>query len=143
MRATGLETIISWRKSKGGVLEASRFLINGMFATALHFGILFSLIEICGLTAVGVANGLASLCGTAGSYIGCKYFVFDRRLPSMQTLPKFLLLYAAVALVHAMVLTVWSDILCLNYSFGFIISTAIATVLAFFGSRSFVFSEVP
>lgn len=116
-----------------------RFVANGLFATAVHYLVLRSLVEFGGVASVGVANGLAAIVGIAASYLGNRTFVFRSADGVAGTLPKFLVVYAAVALTHFGFLTLWSDIWRLDYTVGFLIATAASTVLSFLANRYFVF----
>ncbi|UZF91304.1 GtrA family protein [Bosea sp. NBC_00550] len=116
-----------------------RFVANGLFATAVHYLALRSLVEFGGVASIGLANGLAAVVGISVSYLGNKMFVFRSADTVSGTLPKFLVIYAAVALLHFGFLTLWSDIWHLDYTLGFLLATAASTVLSFLANRYFVF----
>jgi putative flippase GtrA len=117
------------------------FIINGLAATGVHYGVLVLLVEGLKVGPVGLANGMASVVGISASYLGNRYVVFGSGAPSSKTLPRFLLLYAAIAAVHAGFLTVWTDLGALRYGIGFIIATAVATGVSYLGNRYFVFPD--
>jgi putative flippase GtrA len=114
-------------------------LVNGLQATAVHYCTLLLLLEVMRLPSAGLANGLASVVGISASDLGNRLMVFRSNRPSMATLPRFLLLYATLALFHAGFLAVWSDRLVLPYGWGFLLSTGLATAMSYLGNRYFVF----
>ncbi len=117
------------------------FLVNGLAATGVHYGVLVLLVEELKVHPVGLANGMASVVGISASYLGNRYVVFGSGTPSSKTLPRFLLLYAAIAVVHAGFLAVWTDILGLRYETGFLIATIVATGVSYLGNRYLVFRD--
>jgi len=117
------------------------FLVNGLVATGIHYGVLVLLIEGLKIGPVGLANGMASVVGISASYLGNRYVVFGSDAPSSRTLPRFLLLYGAIAAVHVAFLTGWTDLAGLGYGPGFVIATIIATGVSYLGNRYFVFPE--
>jgi len=124
----------------GANLVFARFIINGVAATTLHFSVLTVLIECVHVSSAGLANGIASMFGMAASYMGSKFFVFESADPMAKTLPRFLIIYAMVAVLHVFVLSIWTDVWKLHYPIGFFIATAGAMVLTFLANRFFVFS---
>jgi putative flippase GtrA len=118
----------------------SLFVVNGLLATGVHYCTLLLLLEVLRLPSAGLANGLASVVGISASYLGNRLMVFRSSRPAKTTLPRFLLLYAALALFHAGVMALWSDRLGLPYGWGFILSTGLATAISYLGNRYFVFA---
>lgn len=116
------------------------FVVNGLLATCVHYATLLLLLEILRLPSAGFANGLASIVGISVSYLGNRLLVFQSSAPAKATLPRFLMLYAALALFHASFLAVWSDRLGLPYGWGFILATGMATAISYLGNRYFVFA---
>lgn len=116
-----------------------RFILNGLLATCVHYGALSVLIEIIQLSSAGIANGIASLFGIATSYLGNRSYVFRTKRTMQQTLPRFMILYAAVAFLHTTVLVLWTDVARLPYTFGFLIATGGAVLVTFLGNASIVF----
>jgi putative flippase GtrA len=122
---------------------AVRFAINGVVATAAHYMILVTLIEVARVPSVGLANGLASVVGITVSYLGNRWFVFGSSAPHRTTLPRFIAVYAAVALLNVAVLYCWSDLLGLDYSLGFLIAISGSVVLTYIGNKLCVFARTP
>ena len=119
---------------------APLFLLNGLVATGVQYGTLVALVELAHLGSVGVANGLASLCGITASYLGNRLVVFRAPTATSRTLPRFLLLYGVIAAVNALALWLWSDLARLPYTPGFVLVTGVATMISYLGNRYFVFS---
>ena len=127
-----------WKQLRDPVVV--KFLLNGIAATGVHYGVLCLLIEVAQLKSAGLANGCAALFGIAASYLGSRYFVFKSRYPVGQTLPRFLFVYGAVACLHAIVLTVWTDVWRAPYTIGFLLATVGSTALTFLANRFYVFA---
>ena len=124
----------------GGLRTITLFVVNGLAATGVHYATLLLLLEVLRVPSAGLANGLASVVGISASYLGNRLMVFRSTMPNKATLPRFLALYAALALFHAGFLALWSDRLGLPYGWGFIMSTGLATVMSYLGNRYFVFT---
>jgi putative flippase GtrA len=116
------------------------FVVNGLAATGVHYATLLFLLEVTRVPSAGLANGLASIVGITASYLGNRLVVFRSTASAKATLPRFLALYAALAVFHAGFLAMWSDRLGLPYGWGFILSTGIATAMSYLGNRYFVFA---
>ena len=117
-----------------------RYLINGMVATAVHYGVLRFNIEVLHIPLAGVANAIAAVFGIIASFIGSRYFVFrmtDRSIVKQGSL--FLLAYAAIAVLHGLILYVWTDRLGLNYTVGFLVATAMQMTCSFLVNKLLVF----
>ncbi|HHW4681225.1 MAG TPA: GtrA family protein, partial [Xylella taiwanensis] len=56
--------------------QVLRYLLNGLFATAVHYTILRFNMEVLDLHLAGLANGIAAVFGITVSFIGNRYFVF-------------------------------------------------------------------
>ena len=121
--------------------ELVRYIINGLAATVVHYGVLSYNLHVLGMHSAGAANLVAATFGIAASFLGSRYFVFKRTDEAMlpQAL-KFSGLYAAIALVHGCVLLVWTDWLGFDYRAGFLIATAFQVSLSYFGNKKLVFS---
>ncbi len=118
-----------------------RFILNGLFATVVHYGVLAGLIEGAGLASAAIANALAAVCGIAVSYAGNRTFVLRSRAPHRRAGTRFLACYAAVVSLHGGAMALWADIGGLDYRIGFLLFTGLAAVLTYLLNRFFVFSE--
>lgn len=119
-----------------------RYVVNGIVATAVNFGVLALCIDVLGIRPVLLAAFAASTCGIASSFAGNRWFVFRQRERAL--LPqatRFVALYAATALLHAAVLGVWSDLLAFDYRWGFVLATGAQFVAGYAGNRALVFKS--
>ncbi len=117
-----------------------RYLINGIAATAVHYGVLRFNIEVLHIPLAGVANAIAAVFGILASFIGSRYFVFrttDRSIVKQGSL--FLVVYAAIAVLHGLILYVWTDRLGLNYTIGFLAATGMQMTCSFLINKFLVF----
>jgi putative flippase GtrA len=121
--------------------ELMRYIINGLVATAIHYGVLTFNLHVLAIPSAGAANLLAAIFGIAISFLGSRYFVFNRTDEAMlhQAL-KFSGLYGAIAIVHGCVLLVWTDWLGFDYRLGFLIATAFQVSLSYLGNKKLVFN---
>lgn len=117
-----------------------RYLINGLVATAIHYGVLSFNMEVLGMRSAGVANGIAAIFGIVASFVGSRYFVFrarQGRLARQGVL--FLCTYGCIALLHAGILHVWTDVYRLHYALGFLLATGIQLMSSFVANKFMVF----
>ena len=123
-------------------LQVVRYVVNGLVSTAVHFSLLTFNLQIVGMSSAGLANVYAAIGGISVSYLGNRYFVFQRPVrPVFQQAASFALLYAAIALLHGSVLYVWTDVWRLDYRIGFLFATAMQVILSYLGNKLLVFKK--
>ena len=109
--------------------------------TLVHYSVFYSFYRILGVPSAALGNALGATCGITSSFIGSRYFVFPKRRRHLgRELECFLALYAAIALVNAVVMLLWTDVGRLNYNVGFTLAVVLQGVLAFLGNRYLVFN---
>lgn len=122
--------------------QIARYVINGLLATGVHFAILTFNLKVVGLSSAGMANFIAAFFGIAVSFLGSRYFVFQRHTESfIRQAMKFSGLYVAIAILHGLVLYVWSDRLGLDYRIGFVLATGLQVTLSYVGNKKMVFNK--
>ncbi|WP_246161390.1 GtrA family protein [Stenotrophomonas cyclobalanopsidis] len=120
--------------------QFARFVLNGLAATAVHFGTLTFLVEIVNVGSKGLANSIAAIFGILASFVGNRFFVFATRTGSLRKeLVRFSVLYAALALLSGAFMALWADVFALDYRIGFVAISGIQLVLSFLGNRMLVF----
>ncbi|HFK2947502.1 TPA: GtrA family protein [Stenotrophomonas maltophilia] len=120
--------------------EVVRYGINGLLATALHFMVLYCALEVWGFRSAGLANGAAACVGIAASFMGSRYFVFRASSGSFVGQGvRFVALYAVIALLHALVLYLWSDRAGWDYRLGFLVATCVQVACSFLANKLVVF----
>lgn len=120
--------------------EIGRYVANGLFATAVHYGVLSFCLEVLLLPSAGLANLVAAGFGITVSFLGSRYFVFRRHDESIgKQASRFLALYAAIAGLHALVLALWTDVLGHDYRWGFLLATGLQVALSYWGNKRLVF----
>ncbi len=123
------------------IAELARFVINGVVATAVHYGVLTFNLKVLGIPSAGVANFIAAWFGITASFIGSRFFVFRRsEAPLLRQAMRFLALYLGIACLHGLLLFVWTDVFHLNYTAGFALATVLQTLLSYLGNKLLVFS---
>lgn len=125
---------------KAHAREVVRYGINGLAATAIHYGVLIVNLKFIGVPSAGLSNLIAAIFGIGASYLGSRYFVFaSTNEPIFTQAIKFGSLYGAIALLHGLVLLIWTDWYGLDYRLGFLIATAIQVSLSYVGNKYLVF----
>ncbi|MCF3501744.1 GtrA family protein [Stenotrophomonas geniculata] len=120
--------------------QFARFVLNGLAATAVHFGTLTFLVEVVHVGSKGLANSIAAVFGILASFVGNRFFVFATRTGSLRKeLVRFSVLYAALALLSGALMALWADVFALDYRIGFVAISGIQLVLSFLGNRMLVF----
>ena len=117
--------------------QAVRYVINGLVATAVHYAVLHFNIEVLHIPLAAMANAIAAVFGITVSFLGSRYFVFHGRLARQGSL--FLLTYAAIAVLHALVMYVWADRWGLDYHAGFVLATGMQMAVSFVANKFLVF----
>jgi putative flippase GtrA len=117
-----------------------RYVVNGVVATVVHYGALSFLLEIVRMPSAGLANGLAAMIGIATSFLGSRYYVFRAgEAPLIGQATRFVALYAAIAVLHAATLWLWTDIGGLDYRLGFLVASVLQFACSYVGNRWLVF----
>jgi len=122
--------------------QVARFVVNGVVAAAVHFGVLSFGLLVLHIPSAGVANLVAAIAGITTSFFGSRYLVFQAQSdPWIGQLARFGLLYVCVAVLHTVVLWVWTDLNHLDYRVGFILATMMQMLLSFAGNKFLVFKR--
>ena len=122
--------------------EVLRYGVNGLLATAVHFGVLTFNLKVLHLPSAGVANVVAAVFGILASFLGNRYFVFQSNTQAFfRQLMGFGGLYAVIAVFHGLILYVWTDRLGLDYRWGFLIATFFQMVLSYVGNKILIFKK--
>ena len=122
--------------------EVLRYIANGLFATLVHYAVLVFCIEVLAFPLAALANLVAVMVGITVSFLGNRYFVFRRDTGTMtRQAVRFVALYAGVALIHAAILLLWSDLFGFDYRIGFVLAAGLQVAVSYVGNRSLVFAE--
>lgn len=130
--------LASARTALGGQLF--RYLINGLAATAVHYGVLRFNLEVLEIPLAGVANAIAAVFGIFVSFFGSRYFVFratERSIVRQGSM--FLVVYAVIAVFHGLILYAWTDRMGFNYTVGFLLATVMQMTCSFLANKFMVF----
>ena len=120
--------------------EFVRYLINGLLATAVHYGVLTVNLELLNFRSAGAANFIAALFGIGTSFMGSRYYVFRGHAQSfVRQAAGFGGLYAGISALHGLALFAWTDSYGFDYRFGFLLATAMQVLLSYFGNKYLVF----
>lgn len=117
-----------------------RYVVNGVVATAVHFGVLHFCIEVLHVPLAAAANAVAAVFGIAVSFMGSRYFVFRGQAGNVvRQGALFVLVYAGIALLHALVMYAWADRLGYDYRIGFVLATGMQMAFSFLANKFLVF----
>jgi putative flippase GtrA len=123
------------------IFEIARYIVNGVAATGVHYFVFVAISNILAPGSAGIANFLASFFGISVSFLGSRYFVFRNwRAPIVTQFIRFGALYAAIAVLSGLTLYVWSDVMSLNKTIGFLIGVFLQVVFSYVGGRRLVFA---
>ena len=120
--------------------EVLYFLLNGGFATAVHFFILLVVVESFSGVHIALANTIAGIGGVLSSFLGNRYFVFksDEGKIHYQAL-KFIVLYIFIIMSHTFLISILTVVYGVDYRVSFVIASAIMLVLSFLSNKFMVF----
>lgn len=120
--------------------EATRYVVNGVVAAGVHYVALFFNMDVLSMNSAGLANLCAAGAGIAVSFLGSRYFVFRNHTAGLvEQAGKFALLYGAIALLHGLVLYLWTDLGQFDYRLGFALALVLQVALSYWGNRRLVF----
>jgi putative flippase GtrA len=119
-----------------------RYIINGLIATTVHYCVLKFNLEVLNFLSAGLANLTAAVFGIASSFLGSRYFVFRKSGESIKFQAiKFSGFYGLIAILHFLVLFLWNDYLGLDFTFGFLIATALQLPISYLANKFIVFKN--
>lgn len=128
---------VSDSSTRGQVL---RYIVNGLVATAVHYSILRFNLEVVGMPSAGVANAIAAMFGITVSFLGSRYFVFRASSGGLARQGLlFVLSYGLIALLHGLILYLWTDRAGLDYTLGFLVATVMQVACSFVINKFMVF----
>lgn len=122
------------------ISRLNRYIINGFIATSIHYAVLSINIKYLTIYSAGLSNFIASIVGILSSYLGCRYFVYNKKKESIfnQSI-KFIILYSSIAFFHGLFLFYWTDIYSLDYRFGFFVAIVFQIIFGYSGNKYLVF----
>jgi putative flippase GtrA len=128
--------------SERELAQIARYVVNGLAATAVHYGVLSFCIEVLKVPSAGLSNLVAACFGITVSFFGSRHFVFRRADEAVGgQAARFGTLYAGIAILHALVLGLWTDWLGRDYRWGFILATGLQMALSYWGNKQLVFNR--
>ncbi|GDX39527.1 hypothetical protein LBMAG20_17420 [Methylocystaceae bacterium] len=126
---------------RGQFQEIIRYILNGLVATAAHYGAFLFNLSLLPAHSAGLANFLAAFIGISISFLGSRYFVFRNwQAPIVGQFLRFGALYAGIAILSGLTLFVWSDLLQLDKWVGFLIGVFLQVAFSYFGGKKLVFA---
>ena len=121
--------------------EVGRFVVNGLVATLVNWGVMRFCLDILEMPWVWLAFWIGAVLGIPASFIGNRYFVFRSvAAPVVRQAAKFVATYVTIALVGSAVMAIWSDWLQLDSNIGFFLTTCVQVVLSYIGNKVLVFT---
>lgn len=123
-------------------MQVARYVVNGLVATAVHFGILTFNLKVLHMDSAGVANFIAAILAISVSFVGSRYYVFRAgHAPALPQAISFLVLYALIAVGHGLILHMWTDRAGLDYRLGFLVATVFQVACSYVGNKTLVFKS--
>lgn len=122
--------------------EFVRYVINGLAATIVHYGVFIFNLDWLGFRSAGAANFVAAIFGITASFFGSRCYVFRSRSGKVwQQAMGFGVLYGAIALLHGAILLLWTDWWGFDHRIGFLIATMLQVSLSYLGNKYLVFKS--
>jgi len=122
--------------------EITRYILNGLLATAIHYGALSFNLHIFDMQSAGLANFIAAIFGITASFLGSRYFVFKMgHQPVLNQAMMFLALYISIACLHGLILYGWTDVYGFDYRIGFLMAMILQVTMSYWGNKSLVFKS--
>ena len=120
--------------------EIIRYGINGVVATTVHYTVLTFSLQVLMMPSAGLANFVAAMFGITASFIGSRYYVFPKTGEGVLVqAAKFGGLYGAIAILHGLVLLIWTDWWGNDYRVGFVLATGLQVAGSYVGNKLLVF----
>lgn len=117
-----------------------RYIVNGLVATAVHYSILRLNLEVLEVPSAGAANAIAAVFGIAVSFLGNRYFVFRSAGAGLARQGMlFAVSYGFIALLHGLILYLWTDVGGFDYNVGFLMATVLQVACSFLINKFMVF----
>jgi putative flippase GtrA len=115
-----------------------RYLVVGLAATAVHYLVLYLLVEKFGC-APPPAAAAGAICGALAAYAGNWRYTFDGSAGHAQAFPRFLAVAAWGALVNGLVVWFGTRQLGLHYLLAQVAATALVVLMTFQINRAWTF----
>ncbi|MDA9086240.1 GtrA family protein [Methylophilaceae bacterium] len=116
-----------------------RFVINGFFATGVHYLVMLFVIKILNISLYSFAYAIAFIIAVTVSFWGNKIFVFKNKENKKYQFIKFFFLYIVILNFTSGVMWLISDYWNYHYNIGFMVAISIQFVCGYLGSRYFIF----
>lgn len=120
--------------------QVLRYLVNGVIATLVHYAVLSLNLGLFGFRSAGLANFVAALFGIGASFLGSYLYVFPTaRGRVVSRLVLFGGLYGLIAVLHGLLLWLWTDLCGADWRTGFVLATAVQMSISYLGNKHVVF----
>jgi len=125
-------------KKRPAFNQFAKFVIIGVFNTALNYGTFFILLSY---TSYLISLVFAHLIGVINSFIWNKYWTFGSKELRLDEFVKFNMLYIVYFIVNAVMLIFMVNILHITPQMGQLIALPILTIISFVGQKYWSFKK--
>ena len=116
-----------------------RYLVVGAAATAVHYALLVTLVELAGGAAAPSA-AIGAICGALVAYAGNRRFTFAGRSPHFRSLPRFVAVAAFGAAANAAIVWTGTEVAGMHYLAAQMVATLFVLWSGFMLNRSWSFA---
>lgn len=116
-----------------------RYLVVGAVATAVHYALLVSLVELAG-SAAAPSAAIGAICGAFVAYAGHRRFTFAGRSPHFRSLPRFLAVAAFGAAANAAIVWSGTEVAGMHYLAAQVVATLFVLWSGFMLNRRWSFA---
>jgi putative flippase GtrA len=119
--------------------ELGRYIAVGAAATAVHYALLVTLVELAG-SASSPAAAFGAVCGALVAYAGNRRFTFSGGAPRSRSLPRFLAVAAFGAAANGVIVWSGTAIAGMHYLAAQVVATAFVVWSGFMLNRRWSFA---
>lgn len=116
-----------------------RYLVVGGAATAVHYALLVSLVELAG-SAAAPSAAICATCGALVAYAGNRRFTFAGRSPHFRSLPRFLAVAAFGVAANAAIVWTGTEVAGMHYLAAQLVATLFVLWSGFMLNRGWSFA---
>ena len=118
-----------------------RFVINGLFATGVHYFLMLIAINILHISLYSLAYAFAFIFAVIVSFWGNKHYVFQKHQFKPYQFIKFVFLYVGLLIASSFMMWLLADYAGYNYNIGFFIALILQFMGGYLGARFFIFYD--
>jgi len=134
-----LNTLVTIRRYIRVIPKFLRYALVGGFATAVHYVVLVTLVELFSLSPL-LAASLGAACGVVIAYAGNRLFTFGNDACHRIVLPRFMLVAVLGTVLNGAIVWAGMEILSLHYMSAQVAATLWVLMMTYSLNRTWTFA---